>query len=318
MSRFSTDGLVIDSVTDSGMSAALKLRGVGSASHNLGIQTIGPDSGNPYDEAKFIGAQQVTMPFTITAISTLLGEVALLSGLCVKTGTDPGAILYGQTHDPCGTAGRASGSVNMSVTADKAHVFIQSISGSRGSSATVNLLIVALSEAGLAPTAVAYNAALPTLTVLDEEFSIAHVDVAGQVLDPSSIQSWTIDTGIEFTQLSAVDEIWATDVDITKIRPRVTIQTDDPSILDSGKIEYTGTACTHANTELWLRERTPSGGLTPKATTNHIKFTAAGIAYVNQHYDASGSATGNTEIAIETITSGGSAPVVATTGLAIT
>ena len=314
MARFSTDSLVID---DTGL-GAIKLRGIGSASHDLGITTIGPDSGNTYDEAKFIGSQLVTMPFTVTAISTLLGKVGLLTGLCVPTGVNPGVELYGQKHDPCGTAGRAAGSVNLKVAADKAHVFIQSISGSRGSSAIATLLIVALSEGAAAPTAVVYNVALPTGLTVDEEFSIAHCDVAGQVLAVNSIQSWSIDTGIEFTQLSAVDEIWATDVDITKIRPRITIQTDAPDILDAAKIPYGGVACTHANTELWLRERTAQGGLTAKATTNHIKVTAAGFAYINQHYDASGSAVGGTEIIIETIETGGSAPLVATTGLAIT
>ena len=316
MARFSTDTINLKVIS---MSTALVLRGIGSASHNMGVATTGPDSGNPYDEAKFVGAQSVSVDFTTTALSSILGELSLLTGLCIDSdGTHEGLELFGQGHDPCGTSGRTAGSTNMQITVGDGHLVITGISGGRNADAVASIRGIALSNGTLAPTTAVYNGALPSSPIVDEAFIAGAPVVAGQALAADSVQSVSIDTGIELSEISAIDEIWATAVDITKIRPVIRIVTDDPSLMAVGTIKYSGVECTHANTNLWFIKRDPFGGLVSKITSSHIKVTAAGIAYFGTHYDASGSATGATEIVIETIETGGAVPLVVTTGVAVT
>ena len=316
MGRFSTDTLVLHTIA---MGATpLVLRGIGSASHGLGIQTIGPDSGNPYDETKFIGQQQPTMDFSAVALESLLGELSLLTGLCVLSdGSHPGVEMYGQGHDPCGTSGRTAGSTNMKVTAALGHALITQVGGGRNEDATAALQVMALSDGATEPTAAVYNAALPASPVVDEAFIVGAPTVAGQALSADSVQSVTVETGIQIEQISAIDEIWPTAVDIIKVRPIIRITLDDPTILDAAKIKYQGVAATHANTFVTFVKRDPFGGLKSKALTEHIKITAAGIAYVDTHYNASGSGTGTVDIVIECIETGGAVPLVVTTGVAI-
>lgn len=311
MTRVSVDTISIHSVD---MSSAVVLRGLGSASHELGINTVGPDTGNTYQEVRFLGEQRPVLNFTTPALKSILSNISLLTGKCITNdGTHPGLDLYGQAHDPCGTKARSASGSHMRVRAGKAHLFVTSIGGTRGQSAVATLTGVLLTSDGTsAPSSVIYNATLPTSFVFDEEYVIGAPTIAGYAVPATRVSSWRIDTGIDFEALINANAIWPGDVDVRKVAPRVSVTIDDASALSASKIPYSAKQATHIDTVFPLIRRNPYAGLRALTDTVHILITAAGLAHVTRHFDASGRATGTGEIMIECTEVSGTAPLVVT------
>lgn len=320
MTRFSNDSLQLHGVLNGvAMSAAVTLRSLGQLAHNLGITTIGPDSGAPYNETRFVGERKPEITGTVVALETLLDTISLLGTNCMGSdGTHPGVRAFLQSHNPCAANARTAGSNHRQITVAKSQVLVTGLGGSRGQSATANVRVIELSSDGSAsPEAIVNNAALPTSFVADEEFVIGAPLIAGTQLAADHVASWQIDTGIAITVVTAAGSIYPTVVYITKVAPRITITHDDPTLLDDAKIPANGVACTHANTLFPLHKRSPLGGLYLPTETEHIEITAAGFAYHTRHYDAAGSAVGTGEIVIECIEGTGGVPLTATTGVAL-
>ena len=72
---------------------------------------------------------------------------------------------------------------------------------------------------------------------------------------------------------------------------------------------------THANTNIQFRKRDVAGFVI-NSTAEHIKVTAAGIAFARQVYTAGGAATGTAVIGINTIDDGTNNPLVWDTAIA--
>jgi hypothetical protein len=300
-------------------SAAVTLRCIGNITHNLGQAIIGPDSGAPYDETKFIGEMRPEIATTVMALSTLFNTVSALGTNCFTAdGSHPGIRAFLQSHNPCAANARTAGSNHRQITVAKAQLLVTQFGGSRGQSAPATIRVVELSTDGVArPDVIVQNAALPGTFIADEEFCITAPRVANFPLDADAVASWQIDTGIKLTAIVPAGSIFPTVVDITKVRPRWTIVHDDPTFLSDAKIPHEGIVCTHANTFAFLQKRSPMGGLVAAASTVHIKASMAGHARIDKHYDASGSATGQSEIQIESTEGVGGVPLTITTGVAI-
>jgi hypothetical protein len=319
MTRYSMDTVKIH---ETGMAAALVLRGIGSFAHNLGLTSIGPDSGAPYDEVRFVGEQKVAFDFTTPAIASILDTIAFLTGRCLDgdvTGDPPGFDAFMQAHDPCGTNARTAGSTHARMRGRKSHVIVTSLSGTKGQSAVAAIHVYALTiDGATAPTSVVYNAALPASYILDEEFVIGAPTVAGFEIDPTQISQWSIESGIQLDEIMSAGSIYCGAVDIRKIRPRARIAIDDAAALDAAKIPYNGVVCEHADTIFPLIKRDPFGGLIALTAEEHILGTMSGFAYLTNHASTSGSNVAVGEIVIEgTEDATAQPPVIWETGQAL-
>lgn len=315
-SRFAIDTLQLHSTSMS----ALTLRGVGTASHKLSRETVGPGSGNTYDEARFITTVEDEFEFGgVLALKSLLDNVSLLTGKCVDDdGSHPGLRLFGQLLSRCGTKGRGAAGTAAQVTAKLAHLLVTQLGGTKNQLATATLRGVNLLKSGeTTPSVTVFNATLPSSPVVEEAFKIGPVSVAGEVLDPDGIKSVQIDTGIQVEVVQNVEGYAATLL-VLKVAPRIRIESEDGALLDAGAVPYAGIAAAHADTYVSFIALDPAGGNKALAGSHHVKVTANGKAYIEEHLNGGGPATASTSIVIEcTETSGGVAPLVVTTGVAL-
>lgn len=320
MGRHSNDSLQFHGVVNgNNMSEALTLRCLGNLRHNPGITTIGPDSGAPYREVRFIGERKPELLSSVMALGSLLSNFSLLGQNCITADeTRPGVRAFLQSHNPCGTNARTSGSAHRRITIAKSHLIITQIGGSRGQSASAAVRVIGLSTDGeTSPDAVVQNAALPGTYVADEEYVIETPTIAGNVIGADNIISWQLDTGITLNVIVAAGSIYPTAVDIAKIAPRLTIQHDDPTLLADNIIPSNGIVCEHDDTFLQFQRRDPFSGLVDPTLSQHIELTMAGFAYHETHYDASGSATGTGTIVVEGVEGDGGVPLTAAVDVAI-
>ncbi len=320
MGRHSTDSLQFHGIINgTPQDAAVTLRSLGNLRHSQGITTIGPDSGATYREVRFVGQRLPEITGSVVALRSLLSTINLLTGSCFTAdGGHPGIRAFLQSHNSCGTNARTSGSAHRRITVPKAHALVTQISGSRGQSAVAQVRIIELSTDGEAdPDAVVQNAALPGTYIANEEFCIEAPTIAGISIDASNIISWTYETGIQITPIVAAGSLFATAVDITKVEPRWTIQHDDPTLLADNKIPADGIDCAHADTFFQFQKRSPFGGFVDPTESEHIELTAAGFAYHETHYDASGSAVGTGQIVIEGTEGVGGTPTTVALGVSI-
>lgn len=318
MTRFAIDTMQLNAV---GMGAAINFRGIGSGSHSLRRGTAGPNSGNTYDEFRFITDVDDEFSFSgVLALKSLLANVSPLTGKCVTDdGTHPGVTLFGQSLDRCGTKGRGAAGTHVSVVAQHAHMLVTEFGGSKNQLATATVRVINLLDTGQTrPTVTTYGATLPSTVLADEAFMIGAATVAGLAIPEDQIVSVQIDTGMT---VQAVKNLagYAIDALVLKVAPTIRITVEDSSVLADAKINYEGVACTHANTSFGFMALDPAtGGIKSLAGAHHVKVTANGRAYLEEHLSGGGPAAAGSTIVIETTeTSAGVAPLVVTTGVTL-
>lgn len=309
MTRISFDSFKIHDAGES----AVTMRVINSATHNLGIQTTGPDSGNPYNEERFIAQQNETFDLRSTALESLLNTINLLTGKCIENGgSEPGLELYGQAHDPCGTSGRTSGSTNMLIAAPHAHLLITNISGNAGQDAEASVRALLLTDGTNPPSSAVFNAALPASPIDDEVFVVGQPTVAGTALSKNAVRSVSIDTGIDIEAVTDVGSIYPGVVIVKKAAPTIRIIVDDISGVDT-LLGESGIACTLANSKVTFAKRNPKAGILALTASEHIEIAFEGMAYLNDKFNASGREVGTAEIIIECIEPASGVPLTVTT-----
>lgn len=312
MSRFFADSFKIHPAS---LASALTLRNVSGVGHDLGIQMSSPESGAYFNEVRFVSQQQPQINLTALALESLLNTVSLLDGLCIEDDTGkPGLQLFGQQHAACTAGGRTTGSTHMQVTAAKGHLLVTQLQGNAGADATATLRAICLSEDGAAsPTAVVYNAALPSTLIVDEVFTVGKVMFNGTLIPADAVQSVSIDTGINVQIVQAAASIFPTAVVRAKADPTITIELDDASYLDAAKVPYSGLKCLTSNCWVSFAKREPYGGVKNLTDAEHIKIQFGGYAHITQHAQGSGASPLTTQITINGDRISGNNPLVVTT-----
>jgi hypothetical protein len=309
MARFFADTIKFHAAS---MATAVTLRHVSGFAHDIGMNLSNPESGAYNNEATFIASQQPRITFTTIALESMLKTVGLLDGLCVEDDTGkPGFQLFGQEHSVCTVGARASGSTNMSITAVKAHALIRSISANVGQDATVSMEVFCLSDDGAnPPTATVYNAALPTGAVIDEAFTVGPIQLDGITIPNESIQSVTVDTGIEANVIQAAASIYPTAVVRAKAAPTVTIVLDDASFMSASGVPFGGLKVESPESFVSFVKRTAYGGLAALTASEHTKISINGFARVTDHASGGGSSPLGATIVIQCNRIGANAPLV--------
>lgn len=316
MARYSNDSIEIHTTAESG--GAVAIGGITTFSESLNSDISTPDTATPYDRFQSIMMQRPEVGFSTEAIATVLDNVGFTGKCIVSDGTHPGVMFYQRKHDPCGPQGRASGSNHKKITFAEGHLFIDSLNVPSGGNATIALTAHGVSAADppVQPYVIAYNAAVPTSPVINEQFTLSRLIQVGGI-SITQITNLSVAWNVNFEKPQYAGSIWPTLVDIQKIKALITISTDDMSLLnDSGKITRLGKACTHANSFFKIQRREANAGLYSESAEQHIVGTFAGLAVITRQ-QASGGSAGNLEIQIATLDDGTNNPIVFTTGQAL-
>jgi len=132
------------------------------------------------------------------------------------------------------------------------------------------------------------------------------------------VRSIDIDFGLNVVAEGSDSDIWPTHVSIVEIKPVITIRGIDLEWLKAAKIPRAGLAITHTNTDIWLRKRALGSTFVGEDVAGHIKFTAAGFAYVDTPMDASGSEKAEATLIVPCYYDGTNDPIVIDTTYAPT
>ena len=146
----------------------------------------------------------------------------------------------------------------------------------------------------------------------NERFALGPVTLESVAL--AGVMSVRISYGITVVQDSADGDVWPTFVFIDTANPTVQITCKDASVFAAAGIPLTGKAATHANTVIQFRKRAKGGAFEADGAFAHIKITTAGLAHVVNANDGDGNVT----LQVDCHDDGTNAPLVITTGVAIT
>jgi len=252
--------------------------------------------------------------FTTRDMEAILDLVGSTSLTIKAGGTYTALEVYFALLDDCGRI--AAGSVHRKISFAFGCLIPRTLSVSSGQDAEISCEFMALSTDGAtSPITISGSQALPTLPS-EKRFTVGPVTLGTEVITriqqmsidfANSVNAQQLDTGIYPTNLSVDSQI-----------PRFTFSALAPDTFDAAVIPEGGLAITHANTAIWLRQRKAGADvLFADVDTEHIRFTAAGLAHIDDVGASSGNAPSVLSGSVTTLFDGTNAPIVITTGAAI-
>ena len=160
------------------------------------------------------------------------------------------------------------------------------------------------------------DVALPTGLAGDKRWTLADTTIAGIPFDcPVNL---SIDFGINLTTEGCKSDIFDGSLIIAEVTPTIRVRGKNLKKFAAGSIPADGKACTHANTEIFLRRRLDDlAGFELPTATNHIKFTAAGMAHWGSYHDSQNNNRVENELMIDCRHDGTNLPLVVATAQAM-
>lgn len=189
------------------------------------------------------------------------------------------------------------------------------VSHGPGQHASLTCEIIVIYDGANDPFTITDDQTLPSAEPDDERFTLGPITIGGKSL--AHFRQLEIDFGINVVTESGDGDIWPTFCSIESIAPTITARGIDPEWMKAANVPLAGLACTHANTSLYLRKRAIGGSFVINATTEHVKFTGAGLAHISTAMDASGQGASETSLTIPLIGDGTNAPLTVNPAIAI-
>lgn len=287
----------------------------GVTGQGLPIQTtLRNDSANglPYTTHLAIAAQSFNHNFETRSIAVALAAIGL-SGVSIAGLTNK-LTLYAQKVAEGGT--RASGSNHRTYTYNAGLVFPDRLSCQHQQDASLTYAIRPTWNGTNNPVVIAESAALASNPLDNERFSLGPVVVGGTTFD--QISGIDINFGINVRTESADGEIWDRFGWIETFAPTITLRGRKVTwFKDSAGVPLGGLAATHVNTSIYLRKRASGGMFVADVTAEHVKFTAAGLAVIDEAGSFRGTGPGETTLTIHPYYDGTNHPILVTTATAI-
>ncbi len=313
MGNFSNYGVKLHTT---GMASAMLLGGVTNLAHNLNNELLSPDTGHAYRDPQSLVGQKPQIDFSTTCLADVLTNVGVTGEEIDSDGTHSGFVAYMQKHDPA-TAGGRSAAANMSLTFSDGHLLIESIdAGGVGSLVESRLRAHGITPNGsTSPLTVACDVTLPSgLTVA--RYGLGKPHVLGTLIE--KIVSMNIAYGAQANMPADAATIWPSEFDPSEFDLVATIVCRHPELL--GTVPETGDY-TDNDTVLRFVRRVSAGSQVATASNGafaaftdsvHISGAVNALVHIDQHYSASGKATGLTQItlAMNTPDGGSTAPIV--------
>ena len=309
MGRFTAHSLRIHAINSASATVGPSVIGaLTSTGHSLNNETTGDDSGGIYDEARSLISQMPEPTYTTKSVAAMLQLIGL-TGLCFSSdGTRAGVQLYGQVVRDC--QNNPASTANLRYTVPKGLIVPQQLTVDRQGDATLSFMVHALTDGTNAPFSGVYSSVTLPTTLVSEKFGIGAMRV-GDVLwrEP---RGWTLDFGIETDEkLPAVGGIWPETIGVRKCRPRLTINSRDPSLLDDATaVPLTGGLAVHTDTMIQLKKRQRGGAYYDDADLEHFAMTLDGMVLVNDPFSSSGDAVAEMSAEMFATYDGTNAPVV--------
>ena len=123
--------------------------------------------------------------------------------------------------------------------------------------------------------------------------------------------------GLQVQAESADGEADPQHVSIISVVPTIRIRGTKLATYGAAAIPFDGLQGTHGSLSFYLRKREDSGQYVLDATAEHIKITAAGLAYMDNAFSGSGNASGESSVVIATKYDGTNFPLLVTVDTAI-
>jgi hypothetical protein len=240
-------------------------------------------SGQVFARFMAMYSQKIAPGFTTQAIASALAASGT-AGVSLATLTG-GAKFYAQAYVQGGT--RATGSSHRSYQFLAGILAPRTLSVPHQGNATLTYELIVICGGGGDPLILSDLVALPAIVSgEDEKFTLGPATVGGVALGEKT--DFQIDFGLDVLADSADSDIWDTFCSIRQIQTVLSFKGMDSEWFKATNITLAGKAGTHTDTSIYLQKRASGGTFVPTTTTSHIKFTAAGLAYIDKPFDASG------------------------------
>lgn len=267
------------------------------------------------DFARFVSilSQDSTINFDTYAIDQMLTLCGLRGGK-IKTGQTYTALeLYFAKYDEFGQP--VSGSNHIKFLVNAALLSWSSISCQTNQDASIGGIVSILNPASGLPVVVSTGVALPTAGADDTRFTLGPATLATKSV--GCMQSLQINSNQTLNYRRCSSNVYPDAIQSNTIKPTIQLTAQQVDLFSTGNIPFTGLPLAHADTKLFLRKRLNNQvGFVEDATTEHIKFTCAGIARVSTH-SSTVPDPGVTTVSITTIDDATNAPIVLLTGQAV-
>lgn len=286
--------------------------GIVSQSNPLGpVVSADPTSGGIYARWVAVTSQQPRFSFASEMIKAVLDVTGYGGANIVDMGA--GLTWYAQKFD--GPA-RAAGANHRSFAAAEGILAPQTLDVNHPDDARISCEAV-ITHDGSANNPIIYtdSVALPAPSSDDERFTLGPCTL--ESIELEQITGLSIEFGHDVRAEGADGDIWPTYAYILQTASAIVLRGVDIDWLkESGGIPFGGKSLGHANTTIYLRKRTPTG-FVANGTAQHIKFTAAGLAVIENPLDVSGLERGEVNLRITLQYDGTNDPLTIDTASAI-
>lgn len=278
----------------------------------LGLDVVSEaSSGDVYPLTNYVRAGKPGASFATESLKIAL-DLCGLTGLSIA-GLTGGLTLFMQYHTDAG--GRTGGAANRKFNLTKGIICPVGLTAQHQGNAELHYIVVPTWDGTNDPVIESDSITLPTGFTNNLMWTLGKATVGGILLP--EIKSVEVDFGIRLAPEGADSDIFDTFVSIEQTQPSVMWRGIDPEWLKAANIPRAGKAATHANTSFYFRKRLDASTYVADGTAEHIKFTAAGMVYIDDAANAQGQ--GGDEISLRLVAKydGSNAPFVINTAIAI-
>lgn len=262
-----------------------------------------PTAGSVYAQQITINEVKNSFMFTTLNVQKALAVLGF-SGLALGSGVSAELYEIQWTND----GAIAAGSVHRKLVFANGRALLRRISGQHRADVSGDIEVFAISSDGTTnPVAFTGSVAMPAL-VDDARHTILGGTLGG--VSVGCMQSFDIDFGIDIESLGCNSDIFDTRLQVNAISPKITVNTLAAELV-GGSFPTTGKLCTHADSFLKLRKRTPKlGTFVADATAEHIFISFDGTALPTTMFDGSNNDDGTATIETTCRFDGTNTPIV--------
>ena len=269
-------------------------------------------SGEVFNRFQSLISQAPAAQYTSLMVGLAIDQAGL-SGTDVD-GLTGGVQLHAQLHADGGTRGGATSHRKLSI--NDGILVPRRLTCDHQGDAAITYEVLAAYDGSNDPIVILDAQSLPTAPDDNQRFTIGPVTIESVTID--HIRGFELDFGLNASTEGADSEYWDRFVSVKTIQPTLTLRGVDPEWLKAANIPLLGKNATHANTAIYLRKRADGGTWVADNTAEHIKFTMAGLCYIDGAFDANGQALGETSLVLQGVYDGSNDPIVIDTTSAIT
>lgn len=239
-------------------------------------------SGFYYPELPTLNAQLPAGSFTTLQIARALG-------LCGLLGTSIDGLTTGLKYylrEQAEGATRTAGSAHHRYVMRGGIIFPTTLTVDHQGDATLTYTVMVTYDGTNVPIVLTKDVALPGTQSDDQRFTLGPVTIESIVF--AQMKQLTIDFGINAVSEGADSDIWDTFANIREARPSITLTGIDPDWFAAAKVPLLGLKVTETNTSIYLRKRAIGSTYVADGTAQHVKFSGAGLATIDNMIQITG------------------------------